>query len=154
MLWAWYCVRHTVPKNNAMRIKRIVWWTTFCNCRFGRIVTKVENSADVVQVYNDLFCANCVARLFTIFTLGLTAKFIFWFIITLLPKDWPDIFFNQKGLTINNDRFAQITFFSNKNPFFFWVHGFCYLMKIRLRSLGCLKSSSESLLFCQWPKAN
>ena len=91
---------------------------TFCNFRFGRIVTKVENSADVVQVYNDLFCANCVARLFTIFTLGLTAKFIFWFIITLLPKDWPDIFFNQQGLTINNDRFAQITFFSNKNPFF------------------------------------
>ena len=34
----------------------------------------------------------------------LSAKFIFWFFITLLPKSWPDIFFDNRGLTINNKR--------------------------------------------------
>ena len=34
----------------------------------------------------------------------LSAKFIYWFFITLLPKDWPDIFFDNRGLTINNKR--------------------------------------------------
>ena len=36
--------------------------------------------------------------------LQLTAKFTFWFFITLLPKSWPDIFFDNRGLTVNNDK--------------------------------------------------
>ena len=37
-------------------------------------------------------------------------KLIWWFIISLLPKDWPDIFFDRNGLRVENKRsFADST---------------------------------------------
>ena len=38
---------------------------------------------------------NCVFQL--------TGKLIWWFIISLLPKEWPDIFFNNNGLSISKE---------------------------------------------------
>ena len=48
------------------------------------------------------FQINCVFQL--------TGKLIWWFIISLLPKEWPDIFFNNNGLSISDKRsFAEST---------------------------------------------
>ena len=39
--------------------------------KWGKIANRlVENEASVVEVYNQLMCANCIARLFVIFMLG------------------------------------------------------------------------------------
>ena len=38
--------------------------------KWAKIANRLENEASVVEVYNSLMCANCIARLFVIFMLG------------------------------------------------------------------------------------
>ena len=43
--------------------------------KWGRIADRLENDASMVEVYNSLMCANCIARLFVIFMLGVSRIF-------------------------------------------------------------------------------
>lgn len=87
------------------------------NHRFGKVVQDLGNDADLIKTYNRLFCANCVARLATIYGVGLVGKLIWWGVISLLPKDWPDIFFNNNGLTVENKRsFADSSYEKYYDP--------------------------------------
>jgi len=63
------------------------------------------NSADMVKVYNRLMSVDAITRLAFIYGVGLVGKLLWWFFISLLPKNWPDIFFDTtNGLRVTNRR--------------------------------------------------
>ena len=44
------------------------------NQRFGKVVQDLGNDADLIKTYNRLMCANCVARLATIYAVGVSLQ--------------------------------------------------------------------------------
>lgn len=94
---------------------------------YDRITQRLENEANLVEVYNNMMCEQCVARLSIIYgrsvsecylqiikipsrsrhiklVFQMMASLLFWWLAsTFLPKSWPDITINNDGLSISDE---------------------------------------------------
>lgn len=82
----------------------------------AKVDTIVERlgSSQLTTVYNEILCPVCIARYLIIIGVCFTGRMIFWAVMALLPKQWPNIFFNPLagGLSISKKR----SFSANPHP--------------------------------------